>query len=558
MDKEFYKSIRKVVLSSEVSKIEKMNEETQTKYISSLSEDLKQELLMFLEGERLPKIDIFNKFKADAERGKITKERNPLDSRLGNKSAEGKGDVETPKGAGDVYPTTNTADKVDMEAPKPASRQKPAISLDAAQQRLVKGDRPQDIGNATRNTVRTTIEPKAKTSAEIDSSMKAREPSEAPAPAAATNKTSTGTKIAAGVAGTAVAGGIGAAGVAAYKLYGQSRASAPSEPATAGTTEIPKSDSSTSDAAPAAKEPEKYKIAKGDNLSSLAKNWNVSVADIMKQNQGIKDPDKIMAGSELVKPTATNNPIYKDNIGTKSGPQDSQNISPPSETTKKKATTVKEENSLIKAFIELQNSKSANIFEAAKKVKKLDPVGKEDDDVDNDGKVDKSDSYLKNRREKISDAMKEETTIFTAEELAYFEDILNEKRDPTQPPKKRGRKPGVKVGAYGPRGGSGGGESTGNVSVPHVIHQIRHGKPDESGHYLLKHDAGQDKKGNSIINTAKVPAKDAVKFYGEYHAAEKPAQKETLTAGFHQKHFGIKPKSSGSNISLPKMPAPKS
>ena len=31
----------------------------------------------------------------------------------------------------------------------------------------------------------------------------------------------------------------------------------------------------------------------------------------------------------------------------------------------------------------------------------LDPVGKEDDDIDNDGDVHKSDSYLKNRRKKL-------------------------------------------------------------------------------------------------------------------------------------------------------------
>jgi hypothetical protein len=37
---------------------------------------------------------------------------------------------------------------------------------------------------------------------------------------------------------------------------------------------------------------------------------------------------------------------------------------------------------------------------------KLDPVGKEDSDVNNDGKVDKSDSYLKNRRKAIGKAMK--------------------------------------------------------------------------------------------------------------------------------------------------------
>lgn len=36
----------------------------------------------------------------------------------------------------------------------------------------------------------------------------------------------------------------------------------------------------------------------------------------------------------------------------------------------------------------------------------LDPVGKEDADINNDGKVDSTDSYLKNRREKIGHAMK--------------------------------------------------------------------------------------------------------------------------------------------------------
>ena len=39
------------------------------------------------------------------------------------------------------------------------------------------------------------------------------------------------------------------------------------------------------------------------------------------------------------------------------------------------------------------------------KEKKLDPVGKEDSDVDNDGDVDKSDKYLKNRRSAIAKAM---------------------------------------------------------------------------------------------------------------------------------------------------------
>ena len=39
---------------------------------------------------------------------------------------------------------------------------------------------------------------------------------------------------------------------------------------------------------------------------------------------------------------------------------------------------------------------------AASKAEGLDPVGKEDDDINNDGKVDKTDKYLSNRRKTIS------------------------------------------------------------------------------------------------------------------------------------------------------------
>ena len=41
----------------------------------------------------------------------------------------------------------------------------------------------------------------------------------------------------------------------------------------------------------------------------------------------------------------------------------------------------------------------------------LDPVGQEDDDVDNDGDVDDSDKYLKKRRDAISKAIKKEMTL---------------------------------------------------------------------------------------------------------------------------------------------------
>jgi len=52
----------------------------------------------------------------------------------------------------------------------------------------------------------------------------------------------------------------------------------------------------------------------------------------------------------------------------------------------------------------INDEKNQEVLEA-KKAKKLDPVGKEDDDVDNDGDSDSSDSYLKNRRAAVSKAM---------------------------------------------------------------------------------------------------------------------------------------------------------
>jgi adenylosuccinate synthase len=70
--------------------------------------------------------------------------------------------------------------------------------------------------------------------------------------------------------------------------------------------------------------------------------------------------------------------------------------------------------------------------------KKLDPVGKEDEDVDNDGKPNTStDKYIKNRRAKIKQAMMKkkkvvnEGTIVTNGEIFYggFPKIVKEETD---------------------------------------------------------------------------------------------------------------------------------
>jgi len=47
---------------------------------------------------------------------------------------------------------------------------------------------------------------------------------------------------------------------------------------------------------------------------------------------------------------------------------------------------------------------------------KLDPVGQEDGDIDNDGDEDDTDSYLLNRRKKIGQAMKKEDMQYEEEE----------------------------------------------------------------------------------------------------------------------------------------------
>lgn len=118
--------------------------------------------------------------------------------------------------------------------------------------------------------------------------------------------------------------------------------------------------------------------------------------------------------------------------------------------------------------------------------------------------------------------------------------------------KKRGRKPGVKVGAYGPRGAKKGeGEATTNVSVPHVFHQIRTSRADSQGNYNLQHEHG-----GKTLN-AKVSARDAAEFSKKYMNTEKPREKEAHTDAFVAKHFGVsKPKAAG--ITLPKMPSAKS
>ena len=71
----------------------------------------------------------------------------------------------------------------------------------------------------------------------------------------------------------------------------------------------------------------------------------------------------------------------------------------------KKDQIMSEESTTIRQLIAQQ---IADLKEAAKK---LDPVGKEDKDIDNDGDHDDSDKYLLNKRKTVSKAMGKKTHI---------------------------------------------------------------------------------------------------------------------------------------------------
>ena len=58
-----------------------------------------------------------------------------------------------------------------------------------------------------------------------------------------------------------------------------------------------------------------------------------------------------------------------------------------------------------------------------KKEAKLDPVGQEDEDINNDGKKDKTDKYLKNRRKAIGNAIAKEQVHLNDISKTYLDRI---------------------------------------------------------------------------------------------------------------------------------------
>jgi len=63
----------------------------------------------------------------------------------------------------------------------------------------------------------------------------------------------------------------------------------------------------------------------------------------------------------------------------------------------------------------MEKSKAGAIATSKAMAEDLDPVGQEDDDINNDGKVDKTDKYLANRRKAIAANLKEDHEVSMAQ-----------------------------------------------------------------------------------------------------------------------------------------------
>jgi LysM repeat protein len=91
-------------------------------------------------------------------------------------------------------------------------------------------------------------------------------------------------------------------------------------------------------------EPTTYQIKPGDNLSSIAKRNNVSVAELMAANPNIKDPNKIQSGATLTIPGASGKPTYDQGVGSTpvNKPTDATATPAPADTTADDAKAAEE------------------------------------------------------------------------------------------------------------------------------------------------------------------------------------------------------------------------
>lgn len=73
--------------------------------------------------------------------------------------------------------------------------------------------------------------------------------------------------------------------------------------------------SSADIASPAAPSPQVYVIKAGDTLSKVAKQFGVTLPELLAANKGITNPDKVAPGDEIVIPSTPPNVIYDASAG---------------------------------------------------------------------------------------------------------------------------------------------------------------------------------------------------------------------------------------------------
>ena len=144
---------------------------------------------------------------------------------------------------------------------------------------------------------------------------------------------------------------------------------------------------------------------------NLAESAEQKIFDILRNDNLLGEADERIATASVDKKTSGDNVATGDSVGKDDFEKDKADGTKDGDTGAHAEKYVMED-------VELTEDEAA-IDEM------LDPVGKEDSDIDNDGDVDDSDAYLKNRRDAVGKAMKNEN-ISIAEAMDKMDDIIDE------------------------------------------------------------------------------------------------------------------------------------
>ena len=97
-----------------------------------------------------------------------------------------------------------------------------------------------------------------------------------------------------------------------------------------------------------------------------------------------------------------------------------------------------ENDPLFQAIVDVhEGKKKAPVTDKEDDGEGMDPVGKEDGDIDNDGDSDKSDKYLKNRRKEIGKAIAKEDVDKKDETMSGDDEEEGDKEEAPKPKKKK-------------------------------------------------------------------------------------------------------------------------